>query len=402
MKVLIADKYESSGIEQLKALHCEVFSKPDAKGEKLVAAIKELSPDILIVRSNQVNKEALEACKSLALVIRAGAGVNTIDVKSASAMGIYVANCPGKNSVAVAELAWGLILSADRRIPDNVASLREGKWNKKSYGEAKGLKGRTLGLIGLGAIAQEMVPRARAFGMNVIAWSRSLTPEGADAFDVEYRASPEEVAADADVVSVHLALKSETKGRIGATVFNEMKTGAIFVNTSRGEVVDQAALEAAIHEKHLRAGLDVFANEPTGATGEFADGIVKLPGVYGTHHIGASTDQAQEAIAAETTWIVKSFKESGKVPNVVNLTKRSPAQYLLVVRHHDRVGVLAHVLTILKEHHINVQEMDNVIFDGAEAAIARILIDKNLQQATLTAIRDGNKDILQLTLVPIL
>lgn len=397
MKILIADKYQASGIEQLKSLGCEVISKPDAKGEKLVAALKETGADVLVVRSNQVTKEALEASR-LSLVIRAGAGYNTIDVKTASALGIFVSNCPGKNSVAVAELAFGLILSLDRRIPDNVAQLRAGQWNKKEFGEAQGLKGRTLGLIGLGNIGQEMIPRARAFGMEVVAWSRSLTPERADVLEVDFRAEPEQVAASCDVLSVHLALNSHTKGLVGTTVFEAMKPGAFFVNTSRAEVVDQGALEAAIKAKHIRAGLDVFANEPTGATGAFADPIVGLPNVYGTHHIGASTEEAQDATAAEVTWIVKKFKATGAVPNVVNMATRSPASYLLVVRHLDRVGVLAHVLNILKENHISVQDMENVIFDGAEAAIARIQLDNKLDSATLEAMKAGNQDILNLDL----
>ena len=400
MKVLIADKYEDIGIHQLKEIGCEVLYEPDAKGEKLVAALQSSGADVLVVRSSQVTKEALEASR-LSLVVRAGAGYNTIDVKAASALGIYVSNCPGKNSAAVAELAFGLMLALDRRIPDNVIQLKAGTWNKKEFSKARGLKGRTLGLIGLGNIGQEMIPRARAFGMNVVAYSRSLTPERADSLEVDFAARPEDVADGCDVLSVHLALNSHTRGSVGATVFGKMRPGAYFVNTSRAEVVDQGALEAAIKEKHIRAGLDVFAGEPQGATGAFADAIVNLDGVYGTHHIGASTDQAQEAIATETTLIIKNFKDTGRVPNVVNMATRSPASYLLVVRHRDRVGVLAHVLTILKEAHVNVQEMENVIFEGAEAAIARIYLDKGLQTSTLAAIKEGNRDILQLNLVPL-
>lgn len=397
MKVLIADKYEKVGVQQLLDLGCEVFEQPDAKGDKLVAALKDTGADVLVVRSNQVSREALEASR-LSLVVRAGAGYNTIDVKAASALGIYVSNCPGKNAAAVAELAFGLILAADRRIPDGVAELRAGKWNKKEYSNAKGLKGRTLGLVGLGNIAQAMVAVAKAFGMNVVACSRSLTLQRAADLGVTMKSDAEQVAAASDVLSINLALNAETKASIGAKVFAALKAGAIVVNTSRAEVVDQPALEAAIKEKNLRVGLDVFANEPTGATGEFADGIVKLPGVYGTHHVGASTDQAQEAVASETTRIIRTFKDTGSVPNVVNMGKRSPASHMLVVRHRDRVGVLAHVLTILKESNISVQEMENIIFDGAEAAIARIRLDKGLTDDALAVMQKGNADILDLTL----
>lgn len=397
MKVLIADKYEDIGVQQLKDLGCEVFNQPDAKGDALIAALKETGADVLVVRSNKVPKEALEASR-LSLVVRAGAGYNTIDVKAASALGIYVSNCPGKNAAAVAELAFGLILAADRRIPEGVAELRAGKWNKKEYSKARGLKGRTLGLIGFGNIAQAMAAVGRAFGMNVVACSRSLSLQKAADHGVQMKSTPEQVAEASDVLSINLALGPETKGSVGASVFGALKKGAIVVNTSRAEVVDQPALEAAIQEKGLRVGLDVFANEPAGATGDFADGIVKLPGVYGTHHVGASTDQAQEAIAAETTRIIRAFKDTGAVPNVVNMGKRSAASHKLVVRHRDRVGVLAHVLRILKENEISVKEMENIIFDGAEAAIARIGLDKGLSDEALAAMRRGNADILDLSL----
>jgi len=336
---------------------------------------------------------------ALKLVVRAGAGYNTIDVAAASRRGIYVSNCPGKNSVAVAELAFALILALDRRIADNVISLRRGKWNKKEFSRARGLYGRTLGLVGVGRIGQEMIPRARAFGMPVIAWSRSLTPERAATLGVEYKDSPQEVARAADVVSVHLALTSDTRSLIGADVFNSMREGAYFINTSRGEVVDQAALVHAMQTRGIRAGLDVYANEPTSATGEFTDDIRAEASLYGTHHIGASTDQAQESIAAETVRIIQTFKETGKVPNVVNLAERTPATHRLVVRHRDRPGVLAHVLDAIKAADINVQEMENIIFEGAQAAVARINLDNAPSQETLDRLRAENADIIELDLL---
>jgi D-3-phosphoglycerate dehydrogenase len=139
--------------------------------------------------------------------------------------------------------------------------------------------------------------------------------------------------------------------------------------------------------------------EPSASDGDFNDEIVKLPGVYGTHHIGASTDQAQEAIAAETVRIVCTFKEAGKILNVVNLSERSPARFLLVVRHRDRPGVLAHIFNEIKAANINVQEMDNIVFEGAEAAVARIGLDDGLSADTLSRIRSGNQDIIELNLL---
>src|SRR5437667_4478653 len=400
MKILIADKFEQSGRDGLQALGCEISFQPDLKDASLVTAIKDSGADVLVVRSTEVSEKALDA-GSLKLVVRAGAGYNTIDVAAASRRGIYISNCPGKNSIAVAELAFALILALDRHIADNVIALRRGEWNKKEFSKARGLFGRTLGLVGVGKIGQEMIPRARAFGMPVVVWSRSLTDEKAAVLGVERRDSPLDVAREADVVSVHVALKSDTRMLIGPDFFQAMKGGAYFINTSRGEVVDQSALVEAIHSKGIRAGLDVFAIEPTSAVAEFTDPIAKEASVYGTHHIGASTDQAQEAIAAETVHIIQSFKETGQVPNVVNLARRTPATHRLVVRHRDRPGVLAQVLDAIKAEQINVQEMENIVFEGAEAAVARINLDKAPSASTLDHLRDGNEDVIELNVLEI-
>ena len=398
MLVLIADKFEQSGRDGLQAIGCEVSYQPDAKDNGLIEAIRNDQPDVLVVRGTKVTEAMLEA-GALKLVVRAGAGYNTIDVAAASRRGIYVSNCPGKNSIAVAELAFALILALDRRIADNVITLRRGEWNKKEFSKARGLFQRTLGLIGVGKIGQEMIPRAKAFGMPVIAWSRSLTTERAAAFGIERMESPQEVARNADIVSVHLALNQETRSLVGADVFNSMREGAYFINTSRGEVVDQSALVNAMRTRGIRAGLDVYAGEPTSSAGEFTDEIAQEPNLYGTHHIGASTDQAQEAIAAETVRRVQSFKETGKVPNVVNLARQTPATHRLVVRHRDRPGVLAQVLEAIKAEHINVQEMENIVFEGAEAAVARINLDNAPSRAMLDRVRAENADIIELDLL---
>ncbi|HEV2762937.1 MAG TPA: 3-phosphoglycerate dehydrogenase family protein [Pyrinomonadaceae bacterium] len=397
MRVLIADKFEQSGRDGLDAAGCEFSYQPDVKDEALVEAIRSYGPDALVVRSTKVTEAMLDA-GALKLVVRAGAGYNTIDVAAASRRGIYVSNCPGKNSVAVAELALALILALDRRIADNVSALREGRWDKKEFSKARGLYGRTLGVVGTGQIGREVVRRAQGFGMPVVAWSRSLTDEAAEELGARRVGSPVEVAREADVVSVHLALKPETRGLIGEEFFGAMKDGAYFVNTSRGEVVDQQALVRAMREKNIRAGLDVFAQEPTSATGEFTDPVAREPNLYGTHHVGASTEQAQEAIAAETVRIVRSFKETGQVPNVVNLAARTSSTHVLVVRHRDRPGVLAHVLGAIRAADINVQEMQNIVFEGAEAAVARINLEAAPAPETLDQIKAGNADIIELDL----
>jgi D-3-phosphoglycerate dehydrogenase len=398
MKVLVADKFEDSGRRGLAEIGCDVAYEPDATGETLLASLKATGADVLVVRSTEVTRPMLES-GNLQLVVRAGAGVNTVDVEAASERGIWVANCPGKNAVAVAELALGLMLALDRRITDGTADLKIGKWNKKEYGKARGLFGRTLGVLGTGTIGCEVIARARAFGMPVVAWSRGLTDAKAAELGVRRMGSATEVAAAADILSVHVALKPETRGLVGDGVFASMKQGAMFINTSRAEVVDQAALERAVKERGIRAGLDVFAEEPSGGAGAVEAPIFALPGVIGTHHIGASTDQAQEAIAEETVRIVRLFKETGRPANVVNLAKKSPATHLLAVRHYDRVGVLAAVFDCLKKGGINVQETENIVFDGARAAVARIHVDRAPAGDVLSALRTCTADVIDVSLV---
>ena len=404
MKVLVADRFEESGIDGLKTAGCEVVYQPDLKDDALAAAIRDTKADVLVVRSTAVNAAALEA-GPLSLVVRAGAGYNTIDVATASKRGIYVSNCPGKNAIAVAELTMALILALDRRVPENAAELRAGTWNKKEYSKARGLFGRTIGLLGYGNIGQEVARRAHAFGMPVVVWSRRFATGRADPADeavpMQAVRTPQEVADRCDILSVHLALSADTRGLVGAAIFDRLRSGSYVINTARGEVVDYAALEKAVREKNLRVGLDVFAAEPSTATGAFSDRLMQLPNVIGTHHIGASTDQAQDAIAAETVRIVAAYRNTGKVPNVVNLAKKTPATHMLVVRHRDRPGVLAHVFDHLRIGEINVQETENVIFDGAEAAVARINLDGQPPDSLLAGIRGGNADILDLHLVKI-
>jgi D-3-phosphoglycerate dehydrogenase / 2-oxoglutarate reductase len=398
MKVLIADKFEKVGIDGLEELGCTVVSRPDVKAEELPALVRETDPNILVVRGKKVSAETLKAGTALTLVIRAGAGIDTIDVNTASSLGVFVSNCPGKNSIAVAELVLGLLLACDRRIPDQVTDLRQGTWNKGEYSRARGLYGRRLGIVGLGQIGREVAARARAFGMRVIAWSRSLTQEEADRLGVVYAQTPLDVARLSDAVSINCAANAETKHLVNAEFLAAMRPGAYLINTSRGSVVDEAALERAVREKRIRAGLDVFQNEPAGGTGEFTNAIVQAPGVYSTHHVGASTEQAQVAIAHEVIRIVRTFRATGEVPNVVNRLARSSATHVLSVRHRNRPGVLAHVFGVLAGGAINVEEVESIIYHGAQATLVRIHLDGEPEAAALERIRTGNPDIISVEL----
>lgn len=370
MRVLIADDLPAPSIDELSGLGLEVVHDPKCSADELPSRVGDVS--ILIVRSKRVTRATIEAAPRLALIVRAGAGFDTIDVAAASERGIFVSNCPGKNSVAVAELAMGLIVALDRRIVEGTNDLRAGLWNKKEYGKADGLKDKTLGLAGLGRVGVEVARRARAFEMRVVAWSIPFDEHQAHAAGVGRCATLHELVEQADVVSVHLPQTVETRRLFNADVFSRMKPRAIFVNTSRGGIVDEAALATAMRVQGLRAGLDVFDPEPAQGTAEFRPAVASAGTFAGTHHIGASTDQAQRAIAAETVRICREFVQTGRVPNVVNVEEHAPAACQLVVRHHDKVGVLASVLGILRNHGANVEEMSNTIFQGAKTAVAAI------------------------------
>ena len=372
MNILIADKLDSQAHTSLENMGCSLITDGSLQDERLVGAIKEHHPEILIVRSTIVQKEHIDASSSLSLIIRAGAGTNTIDLEYASQKGIYVATCPGKNAIAVAELTLGHLLNLDRRISDNVQELRSGIWNKKEYSKANGLFGRKLAIIGLGSCGLETLKRAKSFGMNISVWSRSFSPQKAAELGVHYASSPKEAAQDAHALTVHLAYGASTKNIISADVLNVLSNGAYVINTSRGGIIDEQALIEAIEKKGLRAGLDVFEGEPSPSVADFSSAITKNSAVYGTHHIGASTDQATEAVGAEVVNIVRTYRDRGTVINCVNLAKNSPSQNLITVRHADKVGVLARVLETLRKENHNVQEMENILFSGGKAACAKI------------------------------
>jgi D-3-phosphoglycerate dehydrogenase len=234
--------------------------------------------------------------------------------------------------------------------------------------------------------------------MRVIAWSRSLTHEEAERLGLVYAQTPLEVARLSDAVSVNVAANPDTKNLVGAEFLAAMRPGAYLINTSRGSVVDEEALRRAIEEKGIRVALDVFQNEPAGNAADFTNPIVQAPGVYGTHHIGASTEQAQVAIAHEVIRIVQSFVETGEVPNVVNRLARSSATHVLTIRHRNRPGVLAHVFGVLAGASINVEEVENIIYHGAQATLARIHLDGEPNHGALDRIRSGNPDIISVEL----
>ena len=397
MRVLVADSLAPAALRALEALGLEVVCRPELGPDTLVPAIG--GAHVLVVRSTEVPRAVLEAGDRLQVVIRAGAGTNTIDCRAAAELGIFVTNCPGKNAIAVAELAMGLILSLDRRIPDNVAALRAGRWETARFSSARGLHGRTLGIVGLGTIGVEVARRARAFGMRVVGWSRSLDAERAEVLEIRPMESVRALCALSDVVSVHVAYAPETHYLLGADELAAMRPGTLLVDTSRGGVVDSEALRAEVSAGRIRAAADVYEKEPSAGRADWMPPLATLDGFYGTHHIGASTDQAQEAIAAEVVRIVRTWLRTGEVPNAVNLAAETEARAVMIVRHLDRVGVLAAVLDVLKRAGFSVQQMENTVFQGAVAANAKIALDRVPDAAVAAAVREASPDILGVEVV---
>ncbi len=394
MKVLIADKFESAGVDQLRALPTEVFNEPGLKGAALASRLRELDPDILIVRSTKVPADVLEAGPRLKMILRAGAGVDNIDVAAASKRGIMVTNCPGQNAVAVAELTMGLIVALDRRIADNVADLHAHRWNKKEYSKALGLKGRTIGIIGAGRIGTEVARRALAFDMQVLFYHLGRNLRLADYANCR-RAELDDLLRQSDVVSIHVPGGESTRRLIDERRINLMKPSALLVNTSRADVLDEAALRQALLSKRIRgAALDVFEDEPPADAERIDSPVCEIANLYGTHHIGASTEQAQLAVAAEAVRVVATYKASGKALNCVNLQQAPQRSVMLVVRFVNRPGGLAHVFQCLAADDINVEEMDHIIYDGGKAACAHIRISHAPAESTLARIRDASDRVM--------
>ena len=371
MRVLFADSLGSSTVTELEARGHECVVEPTLQAGDLAGRIPGF--DVLVVRSTKVGAEVFESGDKLALVIRAGAGTNTIDTATAAARGVLVANLPGRNAIAVAELTMGLLLAVDRHIVDATVDLRAGRWDKKRYSAARGLFGSTMGILGLGSIGLEVAQRARAFGMHVLVLAKpdrsARTLARLDEMRVGTVDSLEELLPACDVVSLQQPSIADTAGLVDRKFLAQMKPGAVLLNTSRGELVDEDALLEALEERDLRAGLDVYADEPGSGQAEWTSRLAQHPRVVGTHHIGASTQQAQDAIADGVVEIVDAFVR-GEPPHCVNLTPSRIGTATLTVRHLDRVGVLARVLDLLSRHGLNVEQMQNRVFRGGEAAVA--------------------------------
>jgi D-3-phosphoglycerate dehydrogenase len=397
MKVLVAGRLPAASLEEMQALGVEVAYQPSLTSDELAHALQGVN--VLVIRGLEVTADAIASSNALNLIIRAGSGTGRIDVAAASARGIYVSNTPGRNAAAVAELTLTLIGCLDRRILDASSSLRAGRWEKDEYAQAVGLRGRSLGIVGLGHVGRAVWSLARAYGMSVAAWSRSLTQARATDLGIGFASSLCELAAKSEVLTIHLDSNERTQRLVGREALEMLPRGAIFVNTSSADVVDYDALADVAKVNRLRIGLDVLPEEPQVRSSLYDHSVLHAGLVYATPHIGASTDEAQHAIANETLHVLRAFLTKGEVPNVVNISASSWAKYQVVVRHVEKTGALAHVLSVLKRHGIHVQELDNTVFEGGRAACAKIRVETRPSEACLTEIMAFSSEILHVDLV---
>ncbi len=410
MKILVACELPDTALEQLRALGTGLDYRPHATPAEVRESLAEVG--VLVVGNMRVSGEMMARAATLQMIVRADAGPGGVAVEDASAAGVFVTHCPDEHAEAVAELTMGLILALDRRIVENTLALREGRWARSELAEARGLAGRTLGILGYDSVGRLVARRARAFDMRVVAWSprlvaevggptsgRSDRPEARPPMsepEVEFCNWPRELARQSDVVAV-LADDDEAETLVDATFLQNLPEGAYLVHIGHPAAVDEAALAQAIEERHLRVALDVHSSEPGTDVARFRCRLCDVPSVIGTQHIGALTAQARQATADEVVRIIRLFMVSGEVINCLNLCDRSPATWQLVLRVRDQVGVMASVLDAIRADGINAQEISSRVFTGAKAAWCAISLDERPSTEALESIR-ALPDVLHLEL----
>lgn len=313
VKILVADDVSESGLEPLRVAGFAVEKRTGLKLAELSEALRDV--DGLVVRSEtKVTPELMNAATRLRVIGRAGVGVDNIDVPAATARGIVVMNAPDGNTITTAEHTIALLVSLARRVPQANESLRGGRWERKRFIGVE-LQGKTLGIVGLGRIGRGVASRARAFGMNIVAYDPFVAPD--QARDLELEIAPlDEVFARADFLTVHTPLTAETRGIVGASAFSKMKRGVRVINCARGGLVDERALLTAIKEGIVAgAALDVFEQEPPPADHP----LLSLDEVIATPHLGASTTEAQEGVALTVAEQMRDYLLTGALRGAVNV-----------------------------------------------------------------------------------
>lgn len=400
MRILYADQIDESRLTRLIDAGHECIVDGSITADTLPKHLTGV--DVLVVRSTKVTAEAIAAADRLGLIVRAGAGTDNIDKTGASGKGIFVCNVPGRNAIAVAELTIGLLLAVDRRIADNTAELRAGTWNKSGFTKADGLSGKRFGIIGLGDIGLAVAERAKAFGLSVSAERKpnrsTRVQQAIRTIGIRMVDSRDALLAESDVISLHVPKSADTLGMVNDDFLDKLPEGAVLLNTSRGEVVDEPALLRALDGGRVRAGLDVWKNEPSTGTGTFESTLARHPQVVGTHHIGASTAQAQRSVSDGTVEAIEAYI-SGSPIDCVNLRFEPSGTCSITIRHLDRVGVLAKVFAVLRSSGLNVQQMQNQIFQGGEAAVATINVSEMPSDDVVAAMVDIN-EVFNVVVIP--
>jgi len=397
MRILVAYDMPDETIEQLRSLAADVVYRPEAGGTEIRDAIRGIN--VLVTRNARVSAETLARADALQMIVHAGSGPGDVDVEVASDAGIFLTHCPDQHADAVAELTLGLIVALDRRLVEGVLALREGIWNRSELSDARGLTGRTLGILGYGEIGRRVARRARAFGMHVLAWSPRLATEPIVDPEVEACMWPRDLARRSDVVSVHAVAEDEDEHEmfVDEGFLEALPEGATLVHMGHPGGVDRAALIRAIETRNLRVAVDVFTSEPSSDTSRVRLRLCELPGVLCTQHLGPLTQQARQAIADEVFQIIRTFLVTGEVLHCLNLLEHSPATWQLVLRVRDQVGVMAAVLEAIRADGINAEEIASRVFTGAKAAWCTIALDERPSNEALRTIR-ALTDVLHLEL----
>lgn len=397
MRVLVACPMPTDTLEHLRALVQDVIYLPELSAEELPNHIAGVG--ILVYRTLRVSAAILQRADALQLLIHSGSGPGDVAIEDASAAGVFVTHCPDQHATAVAELTLGLIVALDRRIVDNALACRAGTWDRAALGQARGLAGRTLGILGYGEIGRRVARRARAFDMRVLAWSAQLGTEAVHEPGVEFRNWPRELARTCDVLTLHATGEDEDEPDVivDAEFLENVPPGTSLVHVGNPSAIDHAALARAIEQKQLRVALDVHSSEPLVDNIRTRVKLCDLPGVICTQHIGPLTEQARHATAEEVLRIIRGFLISGEADNCLNLADQSPATWQLVVRVRDQVGVMAAILEAVRADGINAQEITSRVFVGAKAAWCAIALDERPSTEALAAIRQL-PDVLHLEL----
>src|SRR5499425_2608597 len=385
MKVIVADKISERGVELLKKSGLNtVLTTKDTIGTELADA------DALIVRSaTRVTKDLLEKAAKLRAVGRAGVGVDNIDLPEATKRGVLVMSTPGGNAVSVAEHTFALMLALARQVPKVDAGLREGRWEKSSSGTE--LRGKTLGLIGLGRIGGEVARRAEAFDMKIVAYDPYISEAAAKELQVEL-VNLDRLLSESDFISLHTALSPATTNMINAKSIEKMKKTARIVNAARGELINEADLAEALKSGRLGgAALDVFVEEPPKNSP-----LIGLPNVVGTPHIAGSTQEAQEEVGTQVAVQIRDYLAEGIIRNAVNLPALSADQYRRVrpyLELAERLGALVSQATETRPGRIRIR------YAGEVAEVGTHLLRSAVLAGALNAVLDEKVNVVNAPVV---